>query len=117
MVYMSIYRGYIVYFDIKFNEALQDEKWRIYIDPTEKNWFLKNKQKWGSGKRVAIILSVIYGLLAFLGITRSWFVVGGIDKICRYLLGINILIAATFGMILYCKFPAFDDVWFIRKEI
>eukprot|EP01084_Bolivina_argentea_P066724 121647_1 len=37
------YRAYMVYFDIKWNQAMEDVEWRTYIDANESNWFLKNK--------------------------------------------------------------------------
>eukprot|EP01083_Nonionella_stella_P117693 351033_1 len=115
--YLSIYRGYKIYFDIQFNQALQDAEWRMFINPTETNWFLKNKTKWGDGKRVAIILLIIYCTFSLVGIIRTWFIVGIADTISRYILGVHFLILTSFGLILYCKFPAFDDVWCVRKEI
>ena len=35
----------------------------------------------------------------------------------RYLVVINILTINVFGIILFCKFPRFDDIWKIGKEI
>eukprot|EP01083_Nonionella_stella_P072977 197022_1 len=115
--YLSIWRGYKIYFDIKFNQALQDEQWRMSINPLETNWFLKHKPTWGDGQRVAVILSVIYCIFASMSITRTWFIVGAVDAISRYILGVHVLILTSFLLILYFKFPAFDDIWGVRKEI
>eukprot|EP01083_Nonionella_stella_P181971 653403_1 len=39
--HLLTYRAFMVYYDIKWNKAIQDSKWRMYIDPNETNWFLK----------------------------------------------------------------------------
>eukprot|EP01083_Nonionella_stella_P179160 635302_1 len=57
----------------------------------------------------------IYCTFALLGIGRAFSI--GVDPITRYILGLHVILLSIFGMILYCKFPAFDDVWCVRKEI
>eukprot|EP01084_Bolivina_argentea_P208990 356102_1 len=52
------YRGWMVYFDIKFNKALRNAKWRLELDPDETNWFLNHKTVWGKGKRIATLLFI-----------------------------------------------------------
>eukprot|EP01084_Bolivina_argentea_P019901 37008_1 len=113
-MYLLVYRGYITYFKIKWNLALADVKWRLYIDPTEQNWFLANKNKWGNGRRILIILMCFYIPFSAIAIIRA---LTGFDNIARYILVLNMLIIITFGLILYCKFPSFDDIWHVGKEI
>ena len=59
------YRAWIVYFDIKWNKALEDKKWRLHIDPNESNWFLKNRHTfWGNPRKIGIALFIHISLWA-----------------------------------------------------
>eukprot|EP01084_Bolivina_argentea_P030191 55979_1 len=115
ILYIQLHRGCMVYFVIKFNCALEDSKWRLFVDPIESNWFLKNKKKWGSGKRLSIILFIIYALFASIGMFRM-LMVGEYDTITRGIIAIPTLSVSITGLILYCKYPSFDDIWLIRQE-
>eukprot|EP01084_Bolivina_argentea_P087389 157835_1 len=118
LYHVLTFRAFIIYFDIKFNEALEDTKWRLHIDPAETNWFLKNRNLWGNHKRIAMLLFIHWVF---------WLIVGTIltflpnrDKASLYTratLALSTLAPTTIDCILYCKFPKFNDVFHISDEI
>eukprot|EP01084_Bolivina_argentea_P087396 157842_1 len=105
------FRAYMVYYDICWNKAMENKKWRLFIDPDEKNYFLKNKNYWGSQKRIAMI--------AFLHLC-FWFIIGasaiiynGPNQIESFIARTSIVLGSililTCDIILYIKFPQFED--------
>eukprot|EP01084_Bolivina_argentea_P087392 157838_1 len=112
------FRAYMVYYDICWNKAMENKKWRLFIDPKETNWFLKNRNLWGNHKRIAMLLFIHWVF---------WLIVGTIltflpnrDKASLYTratLALSTLAPTTIDCILYCKFPKFNDVFHISDEI
>lgn len=83
---------------------------RLYIDPNEKNWFLKNRNIWGNEKRVAIV---------FVAVWLFFFVLAMITAVIdnRFLKRLNVfimfIIPTIVDIVLYFKFPKFNDHWYI----
>ena len=83
--------------------------------PPSISWFLANKKKWGDSKKPLFILMSIYIPITSLSLYCA--VYDDLFQYARYLVVINILTINAFGTILFCKFPRFDDIWKIGKEI
>eukprot|EP01083_Nonionella_stella_P021486 59554_1 len=110
------FRAYIVYFDIKFNEVLEDRQWRLSIDPEETNWYLKHRHSWGSPKRIAIALFSHWSLFTLL-VIGTLISYGAGNTISRAFIGASALIPMCIDIYLYLRFPTFDDTWGIHNEI
>eukprot|EP01083_Nonionella_stella_P014234 40024_1 len=114
--HLLTWRTYMVYYDIQWHKAIQDSEWRLYVDPQETNWFLKNKQKWGSSKTFIIVF--IHFLL--------WLIIGATSVIlngpsppntpAKMVMAISAIIVTIADCILYCKMPSFNDVYYIYGE-
>eukprot|EP01084_Bolivina_argentea_P234315 394487_1 len=109
------WRAFTVYFDVKWHNALQDKEWRLFLDPDENNWFLKNRNTWGNQKRIALILLI--HILIFVSLLTF-------TLITTYKMNANILVLGASGLIpticdiiIYVKYPKFDDIWGLIKEI
>lgn len=91
---------------------------RLHIDPTETNWYLKNRKTWGNPKRIGLIL-----LCHFI----FWFIVieslaipshkTGDYTLPRLFQVVSALIPTLFDVYLYVRFPTFDDHLSISDEV
>eukprot|EP01084_Bolivina_argentea_P087395 157841_1 len=114
--YMFTYRTYMVYFDIKFIQALEDNKWRLHIDPNETNWYLKHRNTWGNSNRVFLLL--FSNWLFWLIITTISMILNNFQtsKISAMSILLCVLMPTIVDLIVYFKFPKFNDIWAISKE-
>eukprot|EP01084_Bolivina_argentea_P319715 554564_1 len=122
MPYFLIYRAYMLYFDIRWNLALQDSQWQIHIDPSLKqNWFLSNRKSFGSRKKCAVFL---FSIWFFYFIANTIFLIANgfsiqKNKDVRMLLTTpqTYVVPFIFFIIILCKLPEFNDIYLVRKEI
>eukprot|EP00483_Globobulimina_turgida_P004341 UN04350 len=108
----------MVYYDIKWNKAMEDSKWRLFIDPNESNWYLRNKTKWGSSKRM---FTIIFCNWLFFGICGSVSIIAGgpntpANKLSKMSIGVPGFIIIPIDAILYFKMPSFNDIYSIHDE-
>eukprot|EP01083_Nonionella_stella_P034927 95490_1 len=116
--HLLTYRAFMVYYDIKWNKAIQDSKWRMYIDPNETNWFLKNKNTWGSSKRLLIIAFIHWSIYVLVG---SISILQGdphtpSNQFARMCVAAPGIILITIDTIIYFKMPSFNDIYWIHQE-
>eukprot|EP01083_Nonionella_stella_P090791 253704_1 len=111
------FRAWMVYFDIKFNQTLDAQQWRLYIDPEETNWFLKRRHTWGNEKRVAFVMFMHWAI--FTVIVCGLVILNGHrgSPLSRIFLGLGGIDPMILDIYLYFKFPKFNDVWGIHNEI
>eukprot|EP01084_Bolivina_argentea_P072382 131423_1 len=116
------YRAWMLYYDINWNKAMEDSKWRLFIDPEETNWFLKNKSKYASPKRTTMILFVDW-LFWFLCGCAS-IIYGGpnqprntLSKLTIGSTGCIMLLMMIINIFLFYKMPALNDIYYIRDEM
>eukprot|EP01084_Bolivina_argentea_P087391 157837_1 len=117
LYHVLTFRAFIIYFDIKFNEALEDTKWRLHIDPAETNWFLKNRNLWGNPKKLSIILFTHW--FAWILLMTIICIAYG-DKpnsYARYIIAVSGLTPFIINIVLYFKFPKFFDIFGVYNEI
>ena len=109
ILYISTYRAFKFYYEIKFNQSLEDSKWRLFIDPLEEatNFFLKYRSK-NIPKVFGIILFIIWLILLI--------ITTGITIIYKFETSYHRLFILISGLIpvcllscLWCKFPRYDD--------
>eukprot|EP01084_Bolivina_argentea_P099225 178367_1 len=121
MSYMFAYRVFMIYFDIKWNLALQDSEWQLHIDANlqqNNSWFIRKKKTFGNSKTCGLILFVVWLIFFISYITAV--LINGLQKNqqIRYtIVTIQWLIPLIFFIIISCKLPKFNDIYLIRKEI
>eukprot|EP01084_Bolivina_argentea_P065682 119728_1 len=111
------FRSFRVYFDIKWQQALDDQKWRLHIDPNEKNWFLRNKHSWGSAKRLGFIFLTHLFFWAFFAFIVVSVHGPNAKRHISWVFGASGILPTIFDIIMYIKFPKFKDVFNITQEI
>eukprot|EP01083_Nonionella_stella_P014817 41492_1 len=115
-LFFIAYRGWIIYYTIKFNKALQDKQWRLYINPAENDWFLKHRKSYGSAKKMIVPFLV------------GWFITAAVywsfiihhrqfTQSSRAVIIIQTAMVMLFLIYLWYKIPKFDDIWRIRNEL
>ena len=113
--FLLAYRGWNIYYNIKFNKALQDTEWRLYINPAENNWFLKKRQSFGNPKKMIFPFLIPWILTAafymFLIIKDMEF-----TTLSRCTLMVQIMMVVLFLLYIWYKIPKFDDTWRVRHE-
>eukprot|EP01084_Bolivina_argentea_P065684 119731_1 len=114
-MYILSYRAFRLYFDAQFNHYLQDTEWRLFIDPNEKNWFLKNKTTWGNGRKFAICLIINYLLFAIIGMHHA--LTTGVDSTARFMLVFASITPLLINIFIFYKYPVFEDAYYVRTEI
>eukprot|EP01083_Nonionella_stella_P097108 272969_1 len=113
LYHLLTFRAFMVYFDIKWHKALEDQQWRVQINPTESNWFLRNKTGWGNSKRVGGLLCthlLFWTCMTFLMLAIH-------PEMVRLAMACSGLFPTICDIVMYLKFPKFDDVLFIAHEI
>ena len=109
IMYISAYRAFRFYYDIKFNQSLEDSKWRLFVDPLEEatNFFLKYRSK-NIPKLVGILLFIIWAIFALLttAITLHYKFTTLYHRYC-ILASAVIPLCVLLG--LWYKFPKYDD--------
>eukprot|EP01084_Bolivina_argentea_P319880 554879_1 len=110
-------RAYLIYFDMKWNKAMEDQQWRLYIDPQETNWFLKHKNLWGNNKRLSTIACIHWLFWTIFIIIITIYNNDKPNVQTRGILLLATLPPTIIDCTLYFKFPKFKDIWHIHKEI
>eukprot|EP01084_Bolivina_argentea_P069942 127211_1 len=113
------FRAFMVYYDIKWNKAMEDKKWRLYIDPEETNWFLKHRNSWGSPKRAIMIACIHWIFWMTIGVSSFFYISPNTPNstIARGTIVFSAIPILIVDIILYFKFPKFNDIYRIHDEI
>eukprot|EP01084_Bolivina_argentea_P066875 121929_1 len=114
-LYILVFRTYLVYYDMKFSEALQDQKWINHIDTSSqhKNWFIQNRNTYGNSKNVAVTLSIIWCMYMIFG---TIFTILNSSTFRVIAIALTTFTALTLLSILAYKLPKFEDIWALREE-
>ena len=114
MMVLTTSRVWFLYYDLKYNEALISHEWWSTIC-TQKDWFIKNKNKYGSFKKFMwkpILIFIVIWMIQII-LTTLYFELLILDFSFA-------LIGNSFWCIMlycFCKMPKHYDVLLIRKEI
>ena len=113
---IMICKMYLLYYDYEYERILASEKWAIFIDPSiiKNNWFLINKNKYGSP--IWLIKWLIVPIIAI------WIVIDVtillINRTLYFIIiSIWFLPHLILGIWFWRKYPSFNDNLGIRKEI
>eukprot|EP01084_Bolivina_argentea_P252271 423405_1 len=117
MVYILVYRTWMVYYDIKWNLALEDEQWQSQINTNtlKPSWYIKNRQTFRNATYVSIILFIPWFLICSIGII-SVLLTGKKTSISLFCHATNLLIPIILLTILTCKMPTYNDYYKLRQE-
>ena len=109
ITYIITYRAFAFYYDIKFNQSLEDAKWRLFIDPLEEttNWFLKTRSNHPQ-RYVAIFLFILW-LITMIAATTIVFIYDFNTTYHRAIIIISAFPPVTILLYLWFKFPKYDD--------
>ena len=107
-------RVWLLYFDLKFGEAILAYSWWETVVNDHRNWWIQNKRTYGSFKRYIYKRVIIF-------ISIWWLIIclGAYYLPTMYLLSVTIIPDSfwCFMVYLFCKMPKHYDVFYIRKEI
>eukprot|EP01083_Nonionella_stella_P039835 108355_1 len=111
-----VYRSWMVYFEIKWNMAIQDTKWSVFIDKNahKNNWYLKHHET--NKKYTSKIVAAIWFIFAIPSILCS-FLGDEYSTFSLIFYGIQYFLPILMLTILLCKIPQYDDVFLIKNEI
>eukprot|EP01084_Bolivina_argentea_P245382 410846_1 len=114
--WVIIWRAWMLFYHIKWNNALADQKWRLYIDPLETNIFLKYRHILGNKRVIFCVLAFIWMIPCFPACLDVYNAnkFTQFARICMLFAGV---IPMILMIILTCNIPQFDDIWAIHKEI
>ena len=109
-------RVWLLFYDLKHGEAILKHEWWATISD-EKDWFIRNKPKWGSfrnflWKPVLVILLLLYSITIVLGYSPESFALKANFAMLALINTWWILL-----IVLFCKMPKEYDTLLIRKEI
>ena len=111
--FLIVYRSWMVYFQIKWNIAIEDTKWSIFIDTTSKqnNFFLKHYEtnKKYASKLIILIWSLFSIPALFFAFLNS--------PIALIVYGLQYFTPILLLFILLCNIPNYDDHFMIKNEI
>eukprot|EP01084_Bolivina_argentea_P292110 502123_1 len=115
--YVVLYRTWMVYYEIKCIQSLQDAQWINHIDTTNqqrKQWYILNRKIFGNKKYVIFMLFIPWSLFATVG-TIAGFILGRHKIVHMCLLGSSIITTCLLCVLSY-KLPKFNDLYKLRKE-
>eukprot|EP01083_Nonionella_stella_P211134 763714_1 len=115
-IFLIAYRAWNIYYDIKFNTALHEKQWRLYINPAENNWFLKHRTTYGNPNKM-IFVFIIPWLITALIYLIFIFYTNAFTLLSRSILTFQSIIVMIFLIYIWYKIPKFDDIWRIRHEL
>eukprot|EP01084_Bolivina_argentea_P223848 378652_1 len=113
------YRAWRVYFQIKWNVAVQDGEWHIFIDKNFKNnnWFITHYE-WNKkySFKICIFVWLCFAIpviifISIFGVTVET------AQIRLALVGTEGFLPFLFMLIIFLKIPKYDDVFKVRREI
>eukprot|EP01083_Nonionella_stella_P005363 15483_1 len=118
-VLVIITRAWIVYFNIKFTEQMQNLKWKVHIDPSQASidsfWFIKHNKNLGSYRFIAVCVFIFYlmeaTLLLLLWLLSPFSVV---FNIVDSVLFITEVITA---LVIWFKISDFYDIFGMKNEL
>eukprot|EP01083_Nonionella_stella_P188050 692333_1 len=117
MILLMIVRTWIVYFKMKFGAQMQQQKWSVYIDPSETSntslWFMEHQKTFGSYRYIAIVLFIYYLIEAALLLSLGLFAMHLYNVIDSGLLLIKVILL----VVMWCKIPAFYDTFGLKNEL
>ena len=113
---IMVCKMYLLYYDHEYARILASEKWAIFIDPSiiKNNWYLNNKQKYGSS--IWMIKNMIFPIITIWCIIDIIIFMFHRDYIFGYIL-IWFIPHLIIGIRCWRKYPRFNDDLGIRKEI
>ena len=128
-IYITIHacRFWLIFYMIKYNSAVLNNKWQSIIDPktAQKNWYLENKDKWGNWKYIrywvigyCIIAWICTNLIHVTAKIRDAYAEEAFRSSGELSASIfSFIIPIMFDMTILCKIPKFDDDIGISKEL
>eukprot|EP01084_Bolivina_argentea_P019859 36925_1 len=124
-IYFSSVRYWLLFYSINWSVSMNKDKWYMIIVPDENNkdWYLCNRDRYGSWSWIKKKLIYIISLFCTYSITC--FIVISVFQlsfsIITLLLSIHIILIAfiplIFCIIIQCKIPAYDDNIGLREEL
>eukprot|EP01084_Bolivina_argentea_P292109 502121_1 len=119
VIYIIVYKTWVVYYDIKCAQSLQDAQWIHHIDTTtaagnDESWYIMNRKTFGNSKYVIIILLIPWLLFTTVGTTAGF--IFGRHKIVHISSLISCFIPICILFVLSLKLPKYDDYYKLRKE-
>eukprot|EP01083_Nonionella_stella_P218555 783655_1 len=114
---LVIVRTWIVYFNMKFGAQMQQQKWSVYIDPSETSntslWFIEHQKSFGSYRYVSIVFFIYYLIEAAFLLVLQLFAIHLHGVIDSGLLLIKVILV----VVMWCKIPAFYDTFGLKNEL
>ena len=105
-----------LYYSLKLQTLFLNNKWWMKINKNlNKNWWIKNINKYGKPtKKTWIILFIIMSAAIIFAIVSAFAINHEISKIVAY---INFMAMCLFTVIFYCKIPKMNDIYGIKTEM
>jgi len=117
-------RLYIIYYQLKYCESIDNEQWVRFIkkDYKTENYYIRNKNTignptficWGLGI-IYVILSLSYFILTIHYQSNTW-IVPGVSTYEEMIITAEVILPIFPIIYLLCKFPTYSDVFLVYKE-
>merc|ERR1719464_2330632 len=94
--WLFLVRTWLLYYDIRCNQQIQDAKWRGKINPSEseKWWFINNRARFGSARNISALccfICITLGVISSLYV----FVEGDVNFTSNFLVVLNAALPMT----------------------
>ena len=121
MMTLTTCKIYLLHYIHEYERILASEKWAIFIDPSiiRNNWYLNNKQKYGSSKWLTkhIASLIILAWIFIFTVSTIILVTYRLESLIFPIMFIWGVPHIIFGILCWRKYPKFNDTLWIRKEI
>eukprot|EP01084_Bolivina_argentea_P114194 203354_1 len=115
MPYIVLFRTYLIFYDIKCSQALQDQKWRNHIETDSQqktDFFIRYRTYFGDSVIVASMLSCSWVLFASFGTLCLI-----LNKSDTVIIIASLFVSFSLLLSVSLLLPKFDVIWKIRDEM
>eukprot|EP01083_Nonionella_stella_P176382 616890_1 len=122
-VYALLYRFWMIYFDFIFSESLENQQWKIQINPTgssyKEQWIIEHRKDYGNPKWIAIRCAVAYVVVALFSATlRLLGPLGLFDPNTASTIDSGLYLMPLVSIfVLWIKIPAWKDSFLVKDEL
>ena len=110
-------RFYLLFYEYKLTEAKHNFTWRLLINPESKNFYLRNRHKYGELNGLLKIALPIFVILYGIDIVLVWINID-VSSITQMYIFVVALAGLVLCVTMYCKFPIKQrDSLSMRREL
>eukprot|EP01084_Bolivina_argentea_P026696 49677_1 len=121
VIFCGLWRFWLIHYDLKIAHCLSQSKWKKYLNSqlTENNWFINNKQKYGSTtyvKKVVITMWLIFSVIR-ITLFQLFLFHPTLLSLAQSIDSVLYLIPIILVLIIGVKAPHIQDKFYLRKEM